>query len=111
MDCSGLIIEVLKSVGILPNEFDDTAHGLYLRFKDKGIASGYAGCLAFWLKEGKAKHVEMLIDDSYVIGASGGGSKVKTIEDAIKYDAFVKMRPIGYRGDNYKICDPFLVKE
>ena len=53
-------------------------------------------------------HVEMMVDDLHVVGASGGGSKTKTIADAIKQNAFVKMRPVGYRGFNYKICDPFM---
>lgn len=108
-DCSGLIIEVLQATGVLQHNFDDTAHGLYLRFKDKKTEKGYTGCLVFWFKDGKAIHIEMMIDENCVIGASGGGSKVKSLADAIKQNAFVKMRPLGYRGDNYKICDPFKV--
>ena len=112
MDCSGVIIEVLKSVGILPHKFDDTAHGLYLKFKDKIVDRGYAGCLVFWFREGKARHVMMMVDDFHVMGACGGGGDTKTVKDAIRNDAFVKLRPINYRGDVYKICDPFLeVKE
>ena len=110
-DCSGLMIEILQSVGILAHEFDDTAHGLYLRFKDNRVEYAYAGCLVFCFKGGKAIHTEMLMDDLHVIGASGGGAKVKTIADAIKANAFVKMRPVNYRGMNYIICDPFMVKE
>jgi len=107
-DCSGLIIEVLQSVGIFPHNSDDTANGLYLKFKDKKVDKGYAGCLVFWFaSSGKASHIEMMIDSDHVIGASGGYSGTKSREQAIKHNAFVKMRPIGYRGDNYKICDPF----
>jgi len=114
IDCSGLMIEVLKSVGILPHIFDDTANGLYLRFKEnirKPPQMPILGCLIFWFRNGKAIHVEMTCDDYHVIGASGGGSRVKSISDAIRDDAFVKMRPIDYRGDIYKVCDPFLDKE
>jgi len=114
MDCSGLIIEVLKSVGILPHEFDDTAQGLYLRFKEnirKPPQMPIMGCLVFWFNNGKAVHVEMTYDDNHVIGASGGGSRVKSISDAIRDDAYVKLRPINYRGNAYKICDPFLDEE
>lgn len=110
-DCSGLAIEMLKSVGILPHDFDDTAHGLYLRFKNKKVETPYQGCLVFWLKDGKAIHVEIVIDDYHTVGASGGGSRTMTREDAVKHNAFVKMRPVGYRGDAYKICDPFMAKE
>jgi len=94
-DCSGMVIEVLQSVGILPHKFDDTAHGLYLKFKDN------------LFRNGKARHVMMIYEHGYVIGACGGGSDTKTTKDAIRDNAFVKMRPIGYNGDSYKICDPF----
>ena len=111
MDCSGIIIEVLKSVGILPHKLDDTAHGLYLKFKAKQVDRGYSGCLVFWFKEGKARHVMMMCDDFHVMGACGGTGETQTLKDAIRDDAFVKMRPIDHKGDIYKICDPFLDKE
>ena len=49
----------------------------------------------------------MVYKHGYVIGACGGGSDTKTTKDAIRDNAFVKMRPIGYDGDSYKVCDPF----
>jgi len=107
-DCSGLQIEVLQAVGILSHGFDSTAHDLYLKFIDYKVDRPYAGCLVFWFRDGRAVHVEMLIDDSLVIGASGGGSSVKSLKDAIRQNAFVKMRPLKYRGENFKIIDPFL---
>lgn len=86
-----------------------TADSLYRKFKDKKRDKGSMGCLVFWSHPYKEKmiHIEMMVDDLHVVGASGGGSKTKTIADAIKHNAFVKMRPIYYRGFNYKICDPF----
>lgn len=106
-DCSGLIHEVLQSIGIEEHGYDCTAHDLYLKFKDNKVESGYAGCLVFWFRDGKAIHVEMMIDEHHVIGASGGGQKTKTVQDAVKHNAYVKMRPLDYRGTNCKICDPF----
>ena len=109
MDCSGIVIEVLQSVGILPHQYDNTAHGLYLKYKDNLVEGDKVrpGCLVFWFRNGKARHVMMLYTYGYVIGACGGGSDTKTIKDAIRDNAFIKMRPIGYDGDSYKICDPF----
>ena len=34
-DCSGLVVELFKSVGKLPRQGDWTAHDLWLKFKDK----------------------------------------------------------------------------
>lgn len=106
-DCSGLIIEILQAVGILSHNFDDTANGLYLKYKPQKIETGKAGALVFWFKEGRAIHVEMMIGENHTVGASGGGRKVDSLQAAIKYNAFVKMRPLDYRGPHYKICDPF----
>ena len=110
-DCSGLIVEVLQSVGLLKHKSDYSADMLYLKYNDRMRERGYKGCLVFWLNNAQTKaiHIEMMSDNLHTIGASGGGSKTKTIADAIRDNAFVKMRPLGYRGLNYKICDPFAI--
>ena len=113
-DCSGLIVEVLQAVGLLRHGTDFSAAALYKKFEKKAIIRGYEGCLVFWYgsdEREKIIHVEMMVDDFYAVGASGGSSKTLTIADAIKQNAFVKMRPIGYRGDKYLIVDPFKVEE
>lgn len=107
-DCSGLIIEALIGIGLFSHNDDRTAHGLYLEFKDKKVEKLYSGCLVFWFKEGRARHVAMAIDDYHIVGAAGGGEETTTPELAAKHDAWIYMRPLEYRGDNYKICDPFL---
>ena len=108
-DCSNAMIEVLQSVGILPHKFDETAQDLYIRYKDNLVEGDKIrpGCLVFWFENGRARHVMMIYKHGYVIGACGGGKKTKTRNDAIRDNAFIKMRPIGYDGDSYKICDPF----
>lgn len=108
-DCSGLIVEVLQAVGLLFHKSDYSAHALYGIFKDRKRAQGYKGCLVFWPNNTQERiiHIEMLVDDFHTVGASGGGSRTKTIADAVRDNAFVKMRPITYRGLSYRICDPF----
>lgn len=95
-DCSGMCIEILKSVGILPRQGDWTANGLWEKFKDKPKKEPCSGCLAFWWNSAKTKivHVEYCLDDKHTIGASGGGSATVTREAAAKHNAFVKVRPI-----------------
>lgn len=103
------MIEILQAIGILGPGQDYTAHDLYTIFKPFEVEQGYEGCLVFWFNtEDQAKHVEMMVDSDFVIGASGGGSATVTLADAIKQNAFVKMRPLTYRGVNFKIVDPFL---
>lgn len=106
-DCSGLMIEGLKSAGILPRGRgkDWTAAQLLSLFnlKHKCILTNKAedvkaGFLLFWKTgSGKVRHVEMVwrvLSNNVVltIGASGGGSRTTNAEVALKQDARVKIR-------------------
>lgn len=110
-DCSGLIHETLQSVGLEKPGYDCTANQMYLNFKDGKIIEEILypfGYLVFWFKgSGKAYHVAMLINSLQICEAAGGGAETVTEEDAIRHNAYVRVRRLGYRGTNYKIIDPF----
>jgi len=111
-DCSGLVVEILQSVGILPKG-DWTADQLRKHFIGREVSDPYSGCLLFRMSEATeggpsvAVHVEMCLDTMFCIGVSGGGRKVTSVADAIKYNAFVKFRPIKTRGRLLVFMDPF----
>jgi len=99
-DCSGFVIEILKSVGLLPAKGDWTAKGLYDKFKDYIISEDCIseGCLIFWENsEGVVNHVEYALTSKLSIGARGCSSVVD-IGKAIEQDAYIKIRPIKDRG-------------
>lgn len=110
-DCSGLVVEILKSVGILSRRGDWTAHDLYNHFEKYKVETPEAGCLAFWF-DGRGKrviHVEFCIDEYRTIGASGGGSSTFDLDSAIRHNAFIKIRPINYnRAGELVFINPFL---
>ena len=108
-DCSGLIVEILQAIGKIPYNSDFTADELYRRYLTSQTTEPKTGCLSFWLFSGRATHVEMFLDNHHTVGASGGGQATNTLENAIAQNAYIKMRPLGYRGSNYVICDPFLI--
>ena len=118
LDCSGLIIEIFKGIGIFKENEDYTADALFWKYQTKRIYGlPYAGCLVFWLNRSrKATHVAMMIDNFFLIHAAGGGPKTKTLEDAIRDNAYVKMRElheiVEFRKKNYDqdyaVIDPFL---
>lgn len=108
-DCSGFMIELYKSVGKLPRGGDWTADGL-MNFGWPTLLDVYRpGVLAFWGITGRATHVEMIfaVNDGVIltVGATGGGRKVKTLDDAIKANAYIKIRPL--RGGVIGLRDPF----
>jgi len=108
-DCSGLILEILQSVGLISHGVDMTADDLYKKYQSNTVEHAHTGCLLFWLNtSGRATHVEMAVDKYYTVGAAGGNSSTLTRDDAARQDAFIRMRPIEYRGiSKLKICDPF----
>lgn len=107
-DCSGFIIECLKSVKILPRQGDWTAQGLWERFEGKQVDQPGPGCLIFWQNtSGRAIHVELCLNEDLSIGASGGGSKILTRKNAIKANAYVKIRPFRARPNIKGYVDPF----
>ena len=104
-DCSGLVVEGLKSVGVIERGTDYTAQGLFNMFREVGEAS--SGVLAFWGTGEKVLHVEVCIDEEHCIGASGGGSATSSKADAIRANAFVKIRPIERGREFVGYADPF----
>ncbi len=110
-DCSGLVIEILQSCGMLPHRYDATAQMLYDRFRDDEIKLGVQmpklGDLVFF---GRSKnhitHVGFMLDSKRMLEAGGGGSNIKSLEDAIKHDAFIRIRPIDVRSDLVAVVKP-----
>jgi Fe-S cluster assembly protein SufB len=106
---SGLTVECLKSVGLLPRKYDYTAEMLRDKFGAFKVESPYAGCLMFLLRDdGTARHVEIVINEFQTVGASGGGSTITSVEAAMEQNAFIKRRPIQ-TGPDVLFIDPFQV--
>ena len=99
-DCSGFVQEALAVIGKDPVG-DQTSHGLYEIFKLDGVTKKNAsfGDLLFFGNEHKIKHVAIALNETTMIEAGGGSSRVTDLENAIKYNAFVRVRPISRRSD------------
>lgn len=107
-DCSGFVIELLKSVGKLPRSGDWTAQGLWDRFWEYREDEPSEGCLAFWHNgSGKIIHVEYCINHELSIGASGGGSSTTNAQIASDQNAYIKIRPIHSRTNLAGYRNPF----
>jgi len=111
-DCSGFVIEILKSVGMLPRTGDWSAEGLRDYFKGQAVISPVEGCLVFWSNSqgNKVIHVEYALNNYLTIGASGGGGSTVTVQDAIERDAYIKVRPYISRPNVACFRDPFLLR-
>lgn len=106
-DCSRFTGEIMKALDIIPRHKPaPTAREQWEMFQNKRVDRPSKGCLVFF-GEPLVTHVEFCIDSKYSIGASEGGSRVKTREDAIKYNAFIKLRPIKRNRNIVGYVDPF----
>lgn len=104
-DCSGLVQEILSSVGMDPPG-DQTADSLMHMFTNR-IAAPQPGALAFYGTP-NATHVAFCIDNFRVVEAGGGGSKTLTVADASRQNAFVRIRPFDQRKDlNCIVMPPY----
>jgi len=104
-DCSGFCIEVLQSVGRLPPG-DWTAAELAAMWGD--VLAPRPGCLVFWNRGSGIGHVEIVYQTgpTLTIGASGGGSSTTTFAEAVKANAYIKIRPI--KPGWVRMVDPFV---
>ncbi|UCE25320.1 MAG: C40 family peptidase [Candidatus Zixiibacteriota bacterium] len=107
-DCSGFAIECLKSVGVLKESDDYTANGLLSLLHDRVTEKPVGGALLFFLNEdGKAVHVTVCLDEWFQIGASNGGSAVRSEREAWRANAYVKIRPINFRPGRMRVVTLF----
>lgn len=104
-DCSGLTIEILKSLGVLHKVGDWTANQLSRMFPE--VNKPYVGCLVFYGSPNNITHVGFCLDEKYMMEAGGGGRDNDDIETAIVKNAYVRHRPIKSRSDIVKYVDPF----
>lgn len=106
-DCSGMVVEGLKAIGAVPYDSDFTADQLWRRYKPYTVGKPTEGCLAFWFTGERATHVAVCLDEEFCITADGGGHTVLTETDAIKNNAFIKIRPITHRSNMPKFVRLF----
>jgi cell wall-associated NlpC family hydrolase len=107
-DCSGYVQELLFASGEIPFGTPKmSAQQLYNFYDEQARIAWGAGSLAFYGSDVlHIGHVAFCISDKSMLEAGGGTSETVTDADAIKRNAFVKMRPILYRKDFLCVLRP-----
>jgi len=107
LDCSGLVVELMSSVGLLKG--DMTAQGLYDYFLIAGKRvkpqNADLGCLAFYGKS-KMTHVAFCVNKYQIIEAGGGGSDTNTSLEARRDNAWIRVRLLRHRRDLRAVLKP-----
>lgn len=108
LDCSGFAQILGRAAGIDPpgdqtaQAFSDKLahHGKWLGAPQRGAFLFYGESLK------KIIHVAYALNPYQIAEAGGGGSHVRTLEDAIKYNAYVRVRHVDERRDRAGIIMP-----
>lgn len=100
-DCSGLVCELLRASGVVPWNYRTNAQGLFDEVKKKyGPVQPRLGALAFYGKSlFSIDHVAFCLDAFTILEAGGGDHTTLNLPQAIKQNAFVRMRPLRFRKD------------
>jgi len=111
LDCSGLITEISRAVGLIGRKFDLSAQGFYNRFQKYEVDIPIPGSFVFFGRtRDKITHMGMVVEitqcgEALVLEAAGGDRDTKTPLQAQKHDAMVTIRPL--RGDMLAFVDVF----
>jgi cell wall-associated NlpC family hydrolase len=100
-DCSGLVQEILRSVGEDPKG-DQTAQAIHDYFLINGAVTSKClpGALCFYGKSNLSiTHIAFAIDYYRIVEAGGGDSTCTSEQSANKKSAMVRMRPHNFRKD------------
>jgi cell wall-associated NlpC family hydrolase len=108
-DCSGLVLELMQSVGQLPPKIDINAQGIFDTFKARGretTVADFGSLLFFGVSKLKITHVTFALNRSLMLEAGGGGSSTLTAAIAADQNAYNRVRPITNRKDLVGIVTP-----
>ncbi len=106
-DCSGLVQEILSSVGLdVPG--DQNAQAYFYIFSKSGVmCQAKAGALAFFgTSEHDIIHIGWLLNGHQMMEAGGGDSSVVNDLEALQKRAYVRVRPLSHRSDCVAILMP-----
>lgn len=100
-DCSGLVCEWLKALGVLPTNEEMGSQQVHDKFKPMTVAGEPStGSLVFYgSDESHIDHVAMFIDDHFIVEAGHGTVDTLTKDTASQRGAFSRVRPYTYRAD------------
>ncbi len=109
MDCSGVVCELLQSLGFVKNSEEMNAQNLYTDFVKTSQETDTPdfGSLIFFGKDLQSiSHVGFGLNKTQMIEAGGGTSATVSEEIAEKTNAYVKIRPYRHRSDLLVILNP-----
>ena len=105
-DCSGYVQECLASIGMDPKG-DQTAQALYDHFAPiSGRDPGPGALVFFGQSTAKISHVGLMVDEDHMLEYGAGNSSTTNLEQAIRQNAFGRIRPISSRSDLVTILSP-----
>jgi len=98
-DCSGVVLELLAAAGVVSPSFDASSDWLWHNLPGSRGGDPVFGSLIFFGSADRAKHVAWALNAKLMVEAGGGRENTLTVEDAIRQNAWVRVRRISSRVD------------
>lgn len=100
-DCSGLVCEFLKALGILKTNEELGSQQLYNKFHPVSVqGEPVVGSLIFYGADANhIDHVAMFLDPHFIVEAGHGTADTLTKEISAQRGAYSRVRPFTYRAD------------
>lgn len=109
MDCSGVVCELLQSIGMLKNNEECSAQSLcslFMKNSDEVLVPSFGSLLFYGKGIQSIVHVGFGLNELQMIEAGGGGAATVNTEIAERTNAYVKIRPFNHRPDLVAILNP-----
>ena len=107
-DCSGLVLEFLKSAGVVSTlQAKTNAAQLLKNYADRPVLNSKFGTLLFFGEApDKISHVALALNDVQMLEAGGGDHTTTGKDQAAAQNAFVRVRRISSRKGLQAKCHP-----
>lgn len=107
MDSASLVIEILKSAGLLFGSFDGNAQHLYNMLVDESHDNEKKlGSVSFYGRDrSQIYHCGFMLTKESMIEMGNGSSKIVTFEDAIIKNSRARLMPYDYRSDLIEVIN------
>jgi cell wall-associated NlpC family hydrolase len=108
-DCSGFVLELLKSVGLFPSHGDLNAQGIANYFKaieGKPMQLGFGDLIFFGEDSKKITHIGFALNNELFVEAGGGTAACIDLASSISANAYIRIRPIISRKDLVAVASP-----
>lgn len=107
IDCSNLVVDILKTVGIYNYSGGASSQYLFNMLYQGEFDELKLGSICFYGRSvDQIHHCGIMLNEDLIMESGGGTSKTSSIEKAREHNARVRIRKYDYRTDLISVVNP-----